>query len=119
MVARAASIILLLRKTVWLAACALVLGGCGGGLDGSATPAERAKVERFLVNVRDVACEHPAGMTSCEVRVRKRPVGLEEWTCEFVLRRSGSAYSGADACWTDGGSADNVRRATGLSQMRR
>jgi len=68
MVARAASIILLMRKTVW---------------------------------------------------VRKRPVGLEEWTCEFVLRRSGSAYSGADACWTDGGSADNVRRATGLSQMRR
>jgi hypothetical protein len=98
---------------MWLLAGALALGGCGSGLDGSATPAERAKVERYLRNVRDVACEHPRGMTRCEVRVRKRPVGLEAWTCEFVLRRSGSAYSGADACWTEGGSTDNLRRDVG------
>ena len=56
-------------------------------------------------------------MTRCEVRVRKRPVGLEEWTCEFVFRRGGSAdapaYSGADACWTDGGSTDNLRPDVG------
>jgi hypothetical protein len=105
------------RKTMWLLAGALALGGCGSGLDGSATSAERAKVERYLRNVRDVACEHPQGMTRCEVRVRKRPVGLEAWTCEFVFRRGGSAdapaYSGADACWTDGGSADNLRREVG------
>jgi hypothetical protein len=99
---------------MWLLAGTLALGGCGSGLDGSATSAERAKVERYLRDVRDVACEHPAAMTRCEVRVRKRPVGLEEWTCEFVLHRSEQAYSGVDACWTEGGSTDNLRPDVGM-----
>ena len=115
MIVRAASIIQRVRKTAWLAAGAVVLGGCGGGLDGSATPAERATVERYLLNVRDVACEHPAGTTRCDVRVRKRPVGVEEWTCEFTFRRGpAQSYSGADACWTDGGSPDNLRQGDGV-----
>jgi hypothetical protein len=68
-------------------------------------------VERYLRDVRDVACEHPAGMTRCEVRVRKAPVGVEAWTCEFAFLRSGGsalAYSGSETCWTEDGSAGTV-----------
>jgi hypothetical protein len=94
-----------------VAACAVMLSGCGSGLDGSATDAERAKVERYLRDVRDVACTHPKGATQCEVRVRKAPVGVEKWSCEFVFHRGSDpdAYSGADSCWTEEGSPDNVR----------
>jgi hypothetical protein len=81
------------------AACAVVLAGCGGGLDGSATDAERAKVERHLRNVRDVACTHPKGVTQCEVRVRKSPVGVEQWRCEFMFQEEPGGYTGSESCW--------------------
>jgi hypothetical protein len=98
------------RWTALAMGCALGIGGCGG-LDGSATGEEQAEVRKLLRNVRDVACTHRKDTTRCEVRVRKSPVGLEAWHCEFARSSSSQlgADSGSDACWTETGSRDNLR----------
>jgi hypothetical protein len=91
--------------------CGIALGGCGG-LDGSASDAEQAKVRRYLRNVHDVACTHAKNVTRCEVQVRRSPVGREAWHCEFSLVSDAEqrAFSGVDSCWTETGSPENLRR---------
>jgi hypothetical protein len=94
-----------MRRAVLLVACA-ALAGCGG-LEGSATPAQRALVSKYLRRVDDVSCaQRSPRVTRCEVRVRKVPVGSEAWRCEFVRGRD----EGSDSCWTEGGSPENLRR---------
>ena len=91
--------------------CGLAVGGCGGGLDGSASDAEQAKVRRYLRDVKDVACTHPTDVTRCEVQVRKSPVGVEAWHREFSFTSDpeSAASSGVDSCWTEAGSSDTMR----------
>jgi hypothetical protein len=94
-----------MRWPVLLVAC-LVMAGCGG-LDGSATASQQALVSRYLKRVDDVSCaRRSARVTRCEVRVRNVPVGSKAWHCEFARGRD----EGSDACWSDGGSAENLRR---------
>jgi hypothetical protein len=94
-----------MRWAVLPLAC-VALAGCGG-LDGSATASQQALVSRYLKRVDDVSCaRRSARVTRCEVRVRKVPVGSEAWHCEFSVDRT----NGADACWSDDGSADTLRR---------
>ena len=99
------------RPLLLVLGCGIALGGCGGGLDGSASDAEQARVKRYLHNVKDVACTHPNDVTRCEVQVRRSPVGREACHCEFsfVSDAESTAYSGADSCWTETGSPDNLR----------
>jgi hypothetical protein len=64
-------------------------------------------VSRHLNCVDDVSCaRRSARLTRCEMRVRKVPVGSESWHCEFVRGKD----EGSDACWSDGGSAESLRR---------
>jgi len=90
--------------------CTLAFGGCGG-LDGSATGAERAQVYKLLRNVRDVACTHAKDAARCDVRVRRSPVGFDTWQCEFSRGSDAErvASSGSDACWTEDGSPGDLR----------
>ena len=86
-------------------ALALALGGCGGPQI-SASPTDRARVRELLPRARDISCTRSAkGVTRCEVSVRKRPVGSEDWHCEF---KGDVHLSGSSSCWTENGSADSL-----------
>ena len=83
---------------------ALTLGACGGP-EISASPTDRAQVRDLLPRARDIRCTRDApGLTRCDVSVRKRPVGSEDWHCEF----KGNELSGSRSCWSDNGSADSL-----------
>ncbi len=100
-----------MRPLLLALGCGIALGGCGGGLDGSASDVEQAEVRKYLRNVKDVACTHPESVTRCEVQVRRSPVGVEAWQCEFssVSDSKHEASSGTETCWTETGSPDNLR----------
>jgi hypothetical protein len=101
------------RLAVCVAGCALAVAGCGGN---SASRAQVRQVTHVLPEARDVRCaRHPGGVTRCEAHVRKRPVGVEHWRCEFTLRSGSEAgsYSGTDSCWTEDGSPESVRATAG------
>jgi hypothetical protein len=99
------------RLAVCLAGCALAVAGCGGN---SATPAQLRQVRHVLPEARDVRCAaHAGGVTRCELHVRKRPVGIEHWHCEFTLHPDAGSYSGTDSCWTEDGSPESMRSTPG------
>ena len=94
-----------MRRAGSILALALALGGCGGP-DISAAPADRARVKELLPRARDIHCTRETnGATRCEVTVRKRPVGSEDWHCEF---KGDVDLSGSSSCWTENGSANSL-----------
>ena len=97
-----------------LMVCALAVGGCGGQ-DETATASQQARVKHWLPRARDIDCHRRPGGFACRVTVRKRPVGFENWNCEFT-RQAGSepgSYSGAAWCDSKDGSLESLRETLG------
>jgi hypothetical protein len=104
-----------MRLWIWATAlCAIsLLAGCGG--DGKGAGDAEARVRQWLPRADQVRCTSPRKqVTSCEVSVRKRPVGTEHWHCRFEDFRDGAASAGSYACWTEDGSQDSLGKAARL-----
>ena len=89
------------------ALCAIsLLAGCGGdGGDAQAT------VKQWLPKAEQIHCTSPRqDVTSCEVSVRKVPVGTEHWHCSFEATRGEAAHSGSHSCWTEDGSPESLSK---------
>ena len=105
-------------RTVVAASCsmvlALALGGCGGQ-DSTATASQQARVKHWLPRARDIDCHRRPGGFACRVTVRKQPVGVEHWRCEFTRQagREPGSYGGAAWCGSKDGSSDSLRETPG------
>jgi len=101
------------RRSVYalgLLACAVALGGCGDTSDMTSSKAQQRKVRELLPEARDIRCaSHGRHAMRCQVHVRKQPVGVEHWTCEFETHAAGDATSGTAACFSEDGSMGSLR----------
>lgn len=93
-----------------LLACAVALGGCGDTSDGTSSKPQQRQVRRLLPDARDIRCaSHGPQTTRCQAHVRKMPVGIEHWDCEFAAHATANATSGTAACFSEDGSARSLR----------
>jgi hypothetical protein len=93
-----------------LLACAVALGGCGDTSDGTSSKAQQRQVRRLLPDATDIRCaSHGPHATRCEAHVRKMPVGIEHWACEFETQASANATSGTAGCFSEDGSLRSLR----------
>lgn len=104
-----------MRLGTWAAAlCAIcLLAGCGAEVQ--ASPDAETRVRKWLPKAKDIRCTSPRKQVmSCEVTVRKRPVGTEHWHCSFESVERDGATAGASACWTEDGSQESLGRTARL-----
>jgi len=86
----------------------LLAAGCGGS-DSEPSRDDRTRVRQWLPEADEIRCSSPRAHTrSCEVTVRKVPVGVEHWHCSFADYSEDTLVSQARACWTEDGSQDSL-----------
>ena len=97
-----------LRTCAALAALCLLAAGCGGS-DANPSREDRTQVRQWLPKADEIRCSSPREHTrSCEVTVRKVPVGVEHWHCSFADYSEDTLVAQSNACWTEDGSQDSL-----------
>ena len=97
-----------LRTRAALAALCLLAVGCGGS-DAKPSRDDLTQVRQLLPRADEIRCSSPRKHTrSCEVTVKKVPVGVEHWHCSFADYSADTLVAQAHACWTEDGSQDSL-----------